>query len=73
MELLHSLCVMVIIGQVFKECCSLSANVSNGNNKKLEEFKKEISLEIQKLQKGNEYLLKEIKMLHQKTNINFEY
>ena len=32
-----------------------------------------MSLEIQKMQNENQYLQKEINMLHQKTNINFEY
>ena len=64
MELLHSLYVIVTIAQVSKECFSLANNISNDN--KLEELKKVISLEIQKLQK-------EINALHLKTNINFEY
>ena len=66
MKFLHCLYVIVIIAEVSKECYSLSA-------KNLEELKKEISLEIQKLQKENQQLKTEIKVLHQKTNINFEY
>ena len=66
MKFLHCLYVVVIIAEVSKECYSLSA-------KNLEELKKEISLEIQKLQKENQQLKTEIKVLHQKTNINFEY
>ena len=66
MKFLHCLYVMVIIAKVSKEYYSLSA-------KNLEELKKEISLEIQKLQKENQQLKKEINVLHQKTNINFEY
>ena len=66
MKFLHCLYVMVIIAKVSKECYSLPA-------KNLEELKKEISLEIQKLQKENQQLKKEINVLHQKTNINFEY
>ena len=57
---------MVIIAKVSKECYSLSA-------KNLEELKKEISQEIQKLQKENQQLKNEINVLHQKININFEY
>ena len=66
MKFLHCLYVIVIIAEVSKECYSLSAE-------NLEELKKEISLEIQKLQKENQQLKTEIKVLHQKTNINFEY
>ena len=66
MKLLHCLYVIVIIAKVSKECYSLSA-------KNLEELKKEISQEIQKLQKENQQLKNEINVLHQKTNINFEY
>ena len=66
MKFLHCLYVIVIIAKVSKECYSLSS-------KNLEELKKEISLEIQKLQKENQQLKKEINVLHQKTNINFEY
>ena len=66
MKFLHCLYVIVIIAEVSKECYSLSA-------KNLEELKKEISLEIQKLQKENQQLKKEINVLHQKTNINFEH
>ena len=66
MKFLHFLYVIVTIAQVSKEGFSLSANISNDTNKNLEELKKQISLEIQKLQK-------EINVLHQKTNINFEY
>ena len=40
MELLHYLYVMVFIGQVFRKCFSLFANVSNSNNKKPGEFYK---------------------------------
>ena len=73
MELLHPLYIIVTIAQLSKECLSLSANISNDTDKVLEKLKKEISQEIQKLQKENEYLQKEINKLHQKTNINFEY
>ena len=66
MKLLHCLYVIVITAKVSKECYSLSA-------KNLEELKKEISQEIQKLQKENQQLKNEINVLHQKTNINFEY
>ena len=66
MKLLHCLYVIVIIAKVSKECYSLSA-------KNLEELKKEISQEIQKLQKENQQLKNEINVLHQKININFEY
>ena len=59
MKFLHCLYVIVIISKVSKQCYSLST-------KNLEQLKKEISREIQKLQE-------EINMLHQKTNINFEY
>ena len=59
MKFLHCLYVIVIISKVSKQCYSLST-------KNVEQLKKEISREIQKLQE-------EINMLHQKTNINFEY
>ena len=70
MNLLH---VIVIITQVFKECYSLSGNINNNINKMLEKQVKQLSLKIQKLEKENEYQLKEIKVLHQKTDINFEH
>ena len=70
MNLLH---VIVIITQVSKECYSLSGNINNNINKMLEKQVKQLSLKIQKLEKENEYQLKEIKVLHQKTDINFEH
>ena len=70
MNLLH---VIVIITQVSKECYSLSGNINNNINKMLEKQLKQLSLKIQKLEKENEYQLKEIKVLHQKTDINFEH
>lgn len=70
MNLLH---VIVIITQVSKECYSLSGNINNNINKMLEKQLKQLSLKIQKLEKENQYLLKEMKMLPLKTNINFEY
>ena len=73
MALLHSLFVILIIAQVYKECYSLSANISNDLNKKFEELGKQISLEIKKIQKQNQYLQKEIQLLQHRTNINFEY
>ena len=73
MTLFHSLYVIVTIAQVHKKCFSLSGNINNDTNKKLEELKKEILLEIQKLQHKNQHLQKEINVLHQKTDINFEY
>ena len=73
MALLHSLFVILIIAQVYKECYSLSANISNDLNKKIEELGKQISLEIKKIQKQNQYLQKEIQLLQHRTNINFEY
>ena len=66
MKFLHCLYVIVIIAKVSKESYSLSV-------KYLEQLQKEISLEIQKLQKENQNLKKEINGLHQKTIINFEY
>ena len=51
MALLHSLFVILIIAQVYKECYSLSANISNDLNKKFEELGKQISLQIKKIQK----------------------
>ena len=64
---------MVITVQTAIESYSLSANISNDITKKFEQLEKRISLKMQKLQKENEHLQKEINMLHQKTNINFEY
>ena len=75
MKLFHSLYIIITIAQLSKEFFSLSANIGNDTNKKLEEkleeLKKEISLELQKLRKENQYLQKEMNGLHQKTNINF--
>ena len=73
MNSLYFLYVVVIIVQVPKLCYSLSGNINNNINKKLEEQVKQLSLKIQKLQKENEFLQKEINALHQKTNTNFEY
>ena len=73
MTLLHTLYVILIIAQVFNECYLLSANISNDLNKKFEVLGKQISLEIKKIQKQNQYLQKEIQLLQQKTNINFEH
>ena len=70
---MHFLYVIVIIAQTAIKSYSLSANISNDVIKKFDELEKRISLKIQKLQKENEYLQKEINVLHQKTNINFEY
>ena len=66
MELLHSSYVMVTVAQVSKEFFSLSSNISHDTNKKHQELKKEMSLEIQKLQR-------KINVLDQKTNTNLEY
>ena len=41
MDLLHPLYVIITIVQVSKERFSLSANISNDTNKKLQELKKE--------------------------------
>ena len=71
--ILHPLYVIVIIAHESKECFALSANISMDTDKKLEKLEKLISLERQKLYKENEYLQNKINMLHQKTNINFEY
>ena len=73
MKLLPSLYVIVIIAQTAIDSYSLSVNISNDITKKFVELEKRLSLKIQKLQKENEYLLKEINRLHQKTNVNFEY
>ena len=73
MTLLHTLYVILIIAQVFNESYLLSANISNDLNKKFEVLGKQISLEIKKIQKQNQYLQKEIQLLQQKTNINFEH
>ena len=70
MTLFYFLYVIQIIVQVSTE---FSANINNNNTKKLEEQVKELSLKIQKLEEKNEYQQKEIKVLHQKTNINFEH
>ena len=72
MTLLHFLYVVLIIAQVSTECYSLSGNINN-NIKKLEEQVKQLSLKIQNLEKENKYQQKDIKVLHQKTNINFEH
>ena len=64
---------MVIIAQISKECYSLIDNTNNNTNKKLEEQVKQLSLKIQRLEKENEYQRKIIKVLHQKTSINFEH
>lgn len=69
----HLLYVIVVIAHESKECFALSANISMGTDKKLEKLEKLISLERQKLYKENEYLQNKINMLHQKTNIIFEY
>ena len=73
MKLLPFLYVIVIIAQTAIESYSISVNISNDITKRFEELEKRLSLKIQKLQKENEYLLKEINRLHQKTNVNFEY
>ena len=73
MNVLYFLYVMVIIAQVSKECYSLIDNTNNNTNKKLEEQVKQLSLKIQRLEKENEYQRKIIKVLHQKTSINFEH
>ena len=51
----YFLYVIQITVQVSIECYSLSANINNRNNKKLEEQLKQLSLKIQKLEKENEY------------------
>lgn len=51
----YFLYVIQITVQVSIECYSLSANINNSNNKKLEEQLKQLSLKIQKLEKENEY------------------
>ena len=48
---LHFLHVIIIIAPVSKECYSLSRNINNNINKKLEEQVKQLSLKIQKLKK----------------------
>ena len=63
----------MIITQVSKKFFSFSGNISNATYRTLEKLKKVIFLEIQKLQNENQYLQREINMLHQKTNINFKY
>ena len=73
MNSLYFLYVVVIIAQVSKLCYSLSGTINSNINKRLEEQVKQLSLKIQKLEEENQYLLKEMKMLHLKTNINFEY
>ena len=65
MKLLHFLYGIVIIAQRSKEFYSLSVNISNGINKKLEENVKQALMKIEKLEK-------EVQVLHQKTNINFD-
>ena len=66
MKFLDSLYVIVIIAQVLKECYSLPANISNDTNQTLEDYVKQAFMKIEKLEK-------EIQVLHQKTNINFEH
>ena len=61
MKLLHFLYVVAIKAQTAIESYLLPGNISNNITK------------MQKLQKENEYLQKEINMLNEKTNINFEY
>ena len=73
MNFLYFLYVIAIIAQVSRECYSLSGNMNNKINKKLVEEVKQLSLKIQKLEKENEYQQKEIEVLRQKTNINFEH
>ena len=65
MEILHFLHLIVIIAQARKECYSLPATISNDTNKKIEDYVKQAFIKIEKLEK-------EIQVLHQKTNINFE-
>ena len=64
---------IIYYARLSKECYSLSANISNDLNKILVELEKQISLEIQKMQKQNQYLQKEIPVLPQKINISFEH
>ena len=73
MNFLYFLYVVVNIAKVSSVCYSLSGTINSNINKKLEEQVKQLSLKIQKLEKESRYLLKEMKMLPLKTNINFEY
>ena len=66
MEFLHFLHLVVIIAQIRKDCYSLPATISNDKNKTLEDYVKEALMKIENLEK-------EIQVLHQKTNINFEH
>ena len=72
MNFLYSLYVLLII-KLSKEYFSLSCNINNNTNKKLDEQVKQLSRKIQKLEKENDYRQKEIKVLHQKTDIKFEH
>ena len=65
--------LFLFVAQKVDECYSTSSDTSSDVNKRLELLEKEIALTIQTLQKENEFLRKEIQVLHQKTNIYFEY
>ena len=69
MNFLHFSYVTVIITQVSTLRYSLSCNISNNSNKKLEKQVKQLSRKIQKLEKENSYQQNKIKMLHQMINI----
>lgn len=65
--------LFLFVGQKAGECYSTSSDTRSDVNKRLELLEKQIPLKIQTLQKENEFLRKEIQVLHQKTNIYFEY